>query len=216
MARKNMYVREDRPTKMFRAEPSAPQGHGGPAYSPVDRNSDNPPCDTLFVGNLPPNVSEEEVEGYFRSSMGARFAACKVNRNASGRVSAFVQFVDVEAAKEAHANLQGKELPGSDRGPMRIQFSKNALGKRRREEAGGPQGPPAGMAGGAPAPAYGSQEAAFNPVDQQLQQLQNVANSGPPGGPGATVKQSAVCVMDVILACQKHGLNISLLHVGGP
>ena len=37
--------------------------------------------------------------------------------------------------------MQGKELPGSDRGPMRIQFSRNPLGefagKRRRDDAGG-------------------------------------------------------------------------------
>lgn len=173
MARKNMYVREDRPAKVFRTEAPPPQGPGGSPYTSVDRNSDNPPCDTLFVGNLPPHVSEEEIEGFFRNSIGNHFAACKVNRNASGRVSAFVQFVDIEAAKDAHATLQGKELPGSDRGPMRIQFSKNALGKRRREEAGGP---PAGGGGG---PAYGAQDPGFDPVDQQLQQLQNVANAGP-------------------------------------
>lgn len=196
MARKNMYVREDRPTKVFRTEAPAPQGPGGSPYTPVDRNSDNPPCDTLFVGNLPPHVSEEEVEGFFRSSVGNRFAACKVNRNASGRVSAFVQFVDIDAAKEAHATLQGKELPGSDRGPMRIQFSKNALGKRRREEAGGP---PAG--GGGPPP-YGSQDPGYNSVDQQLQQLQNVANAGSPSGPGVYISfMSWRLYVQIVLQC---------------
>eukprot|EP00892_Ulva_mutabilis_P003480 jgi/Ulvmu1/1503/UM011_0233.1 len=175
MARKNMYVREDRPSKMYRSEAPPPQGPGGSPYAPVDRNSDNPPCDTLFVGNLPPHVSEEEVEGFFRNTMGNRFTACKVNRNASGRVSAFVQFADIEAAKEAHSTMQGKELPGSDRGPMRIQFSKNALGKRRREEA---------ERAAAAANAYAAQDPGYNQVDQHLQQLQNVANAGPPGAPG--------------------------------
>lgn len=198
-----MYVRDDRPAKSFRTEAPPPQGPGGSPYTPVDRNSDNPPCDTLFVGNLPPHVSEEEVEGFFQNAMGNRIAACRVNRNASGRVSAFVQFADIEAAKEAHSTMQGKELPGSDRGPMRIQFSKNALGKRRRDEAGGPP------MGGGPGPGYRSQDAGYNQVDQHLQQLQNVANAGPPSGPGTSLfvhdMGNTVCVA---LTCRVHGLVV--------
>lgn len=178
MARKNMYMRDDRPAKAFRAEAPSPQVPGNSPYPSVDRNSDNPPCDTLFVGNLPPHVSEDEVEDFFRNAMGNSITACKVNRNASGRVSAFVQFADIEVAKEAHSSMQGKELPGSDRGPMRIQFSKNALGKRRRDEERALQ------AGGGPA--YGSQDApgGFDPVEQPLQPMPTGADAPPPDAPG--------------------------------
>jgi RNA recognition motif. (a.k.a. RRM, RBD, or RNP domain) len=139
LARKNMYVREgDRPVKAYRTEVGAAPGGTGASYS--DRNNDNPPCDTLFIGNVSPNVSDEDITAYFQNLKGDLFKACKVNRN-NNRVSAFVQFVDVATAQEVHASEQGKELPGSDRGPMRIQFSRNALGstsKRYRDaEEGG-------------------------------------------------------------------------------
>jgi RNA recognition motif-containing protein len=145
MARKNMYVREggdrpgDRPVKTYRTEAGPAAGGSGSSFGDRDRNNDNPPCDTLFIGNVSPSVSDEEIAAYFRSVKGDLFKACKVNRN-NNRVSAFVQFVDVPTAQEVHESEQGKELPGSDRGPMRIQFSRNALGatsKRYRDDDGG-------------------------------------------------------------------------------
>lgn len=169
MARKNMYVRsggEERPAKSFRTETGAvpsqspASGHPSPGS---DRNTDNPPCDTLFIGNLSQRMTEGDVENYFKNLMGDRFAACKLSRSGTNRVSAFVQFVDIATAEEVHASQQGVELPGSDRGPMRIQFSKNALGefgKRRREEAA--------AAAAAAAAASGSPDgAACAPTDQQ-------------------------------------------------
>jgi hypothetical protein len=62
---------------------------------------------------------------------------------------------------QVHGSEQGKELPGSDRGPMRIQFSRNPLGefrgKRPRDDGG--YGGPGGAGGYGGAPAYGSQHA---------------------------------------------------------
>jgi hypothetical protein len=181
MARKNMYVRstaEDRPAKMFRTDngpvPSHSPTPGGPPPG-ADRNTDNPPCDTLFIGNLSQRTTEADVEAYFRNLMGDRFAACKLSRSGTNRVSAFVQFVDVATAEEVHASQQGVEMPGSDRGPMRIQFSKNALGefgKRRREEAAAAAAAASGSPGG---PGH-------NPMDQHLQTLNHAAAQG--GMPG--------------------------------
>lgn len=179
MARKNMYVRsgvEERPTKVFKTEngpvPSHSPTPGGAAAGP-DRNTDNAPCDTLFIGNLSQRMTETDVEAYFRNLMGDRFAACKLSRSGTNRVSAFVQFVDIPTAEEVHASQQGVEMPGSERGPMRIQFSKNALGefgKRRREEA---------AAAAAAAAASGNPDGSgFNPVDQHLQALNDAAAQG--------------------------------------
>jgi hypothetical protein len=149
MARKNMYIRTDseRPAKTFRAEAggsaaapySAGPGAGGPGGSFQDRNQTNPPCNTLFIGNLSPTIDDPAIEAYFRNIKGDAFVTCKVNRSNPARVSAFVQFTDITAAQEVHDSQQGKEMPGSDRGPMRIQFSRNPLGefgKRRRDEVG--------------------------------------------------------------------------------
>lgn len=34
-------------------------------YSVVQNTKDNPPCNTLFIGNLGENINEEEVRGLF-------------------------------------------------------------------------------------------------------------------------------------------------------
>jgi hypothetical protein len=177
MARKNMYIRSDseRPTKTFRSDAGAAAPYTGPAGPGgfQDRNQTNPPCNTLFIGNLSPAIDDPAIESYFRNIKGDAFVTCKVNRSNPARVSAFVQFTDVAAASEVHDTQQGKEMPGSDRGPMRIQYSRNPLGefgKRRREEAGypGPDMPSPGgsygQAGGAAAPqAMGAPTSAYMP-----------------------------------------------------
>ena len=199
MARKNMYVRtDDRPTKAYRPEGGTPYGTAygsgagaGGGSAGVDRNVDNPPCNTLFIGNLSPAVSDEAIENYFRNVKGDGFVQCKVNRSNPSRVSAFVQFAEIPIAQEVHASEQGKELPGSDRGPMRIQFSKNPLGefgKRRREEEayGGGYGggsnpgeapPPTAAYAAPPAGADGAPQYGVAPPEgaQQPQQAYGVA-----------------------------------------
>ena len=216
MARKNMYFRggggggDERPPKSFRgadggAYAGGPGAYSGPAPGGPDRNSGNPPCNTLFVGNLTSAVSDLEIENYFRNLQGDAFVTCKVNRSNPNRVSAFVQFADITVAQEVHDSQQGKELPGSDRGPMRIQFSKNPLGefsKRKREEmaaaaaaaggAGGPgpgPGPQYGSGAPSPQPADGGAPAqVFAPETLQAQPAQPVmlapvdANAAGPGG----------------------------------
>lgn len=226
MARKNMYVRggDERPAKAYRADgPPAGGGGGGPpvgggggaphhyggpppgapAGSFQDRNQTNPPCNTLFIGNLSPHVDDGAIEAYFRNVKGDAFVTCKVNRSNPSRVSAFVQFADLAAAAEVHDGQQGKEMPGSDRGPMRIQYSRNPLGefgKRRREEAasggygfGGPpamhmQAPPHhGGAGGTPTPGADAGQYAVAPADGGAgpgYAAQAPPPGAPPGQPG--------------------------------
>ena len=73
-----MYIREDPSAKRSRVAGgySAPPYGGGPAggsgrpvgYAPINNTKDNPPCNTLFVGNLGDNVDEGEL----RSLVGAQ------------------------------------------------------------------------------------------------------------------------------------------------
>lgn len=102
---------------------------GGPVgYAPVSNTRDNPPCNTLFIGNLGDAVQEADLHVLFGGQPG--FQQLKVLH--SGRqVSCFVEFETVETASQCHTTQQGAVLASSDRGPIRIQFSKNPFGKKR-------------------------------------------------------------------------------------
>eukprot|EP00897_Mesotaenium_endlicherianum_P003737 jgi/Mesen1/3391/ME000192S02556 len=100
----------------------------GPAgYAPVRNNKDNPPCNTLFIGNLGESTSEAEVRSLFSSQPG--FRQMKVLRQNHGTVC-FIELADVSSAIAIHAKLQGAVLTSSDRGGMRIQYSKNPFGRK--------------------------------------------------------------------------------------
>lgn len=51
--------------------PMQPRG-----YAPITNTKDNPPCNTLFIGNLGDSVSEAEMRGLFRWVLGV--AVCLV------------------------------------------------------------------------------------------------------------------------------------------
>jgi len=148
MARKNMFFKDDhgpgaakRPRFAGSFPASAPPAttyvaSGATNVQPVQPKGfaevtnigDNPPCSTLFVGNLGDDVVEAELHGLFAPHPG--FKQIKVVRGARS-VTAFVDFEDVTSAMSVHAALQGAVLQSSNRGGIRIQYSKNPLGKRR-------------------------------------------------------------------------------------
>jgi hypothetical protein len=146
MARKNMFVKDD--TKRARSGPasnSAPYATqpsyesqapaGGSSYPAAGGPlKDNPPCSTLYVGNLGETISETELTTVFGSQAG--FKQLKINNGARG-INCFVEFGDLASAMAVHQALQGTVLTSSDRGPIRIQYSKSPLGMKR----GGPQQP---------------------------------------------------------------------------
>ncbi|KAL3683634.1 hypothetical protein R1sor_001656 [Riccia sorocarpa] len=125
--------------------PVAPAG-----YAPVQNTKDNPPCNTLFIGNLGEATSEAELRGLFSSQPG--FRQMKVLRQGKSTVC-FIEFGDVSSAMAVHQNLQGAVLTTSDRGGMRIQYpkstviliedpctySKNPYGRKREGTGTGPQ-----------------------------------------------------------------------------
>lgn len=104
-------------------------------FSPVTNLRDNPPCNTLFVGNLGDNTSEQELRALLSSQPGYR--QLKMVRGPKS-TTAFVEFGDVGTAMMVHSALQGAVLPSSDRGGIRVQFSKNPFGRRDVVGAGGP------------------------------------------------------------------------------
>ncbi|KAG5016436.1 hypothetical protein JHK82_022094 [Glycine max] len=79
-------------------------------YVPVQNTKDNPPCNTLFIGNLGENINEEEVRGLFSVQPG--FKQMKILRQERHTVC-FIEFEDVNSATNVHHNLQGAVIPSS-------------------------------------------------------------------------------------------------------
>ncbi|KAG0665331.1 cell cycle RNA binding protein whi3 [Maudiozyma exigua] len=133
------------------------QGYGGvteadlsllskipPPANPADQN---PPCNTLYVGNLPPDATEQELRVLFADQEGFRRLSFR-NKNlnhSNGHTGhghghghghgpmCFVEFDDVSFATRALAELYGRQLPratASNKGGIRLSFSKNPLGVR--------------------------------------------------------------------------------------
>ncbi|KAL5079543.1 hypothetical protein RYX36_007964 [Vicia faba] len=98
------------------------------SYVPVQNTKDNPPCNTLFIGNLGENINEEEVRGLFTVQPG--FKQMKILRQERNTVC-FIEFEDLTSATNVHQNLQGAVIPSSGSIGMRIQYSKNPFGKRK-------------------------------------------------------------------------------------
>lgn len=96
-------------------------------YAPIKNERDNLPCNTLFIGNLGEHVEESELQSVYGNQPG--FQQLKVVKSPKG-ISAFVEFVDVLAARACHDAQQGLILSSSDRGPIRVQYSKNPFGHK--------------------------------------------------------------------------------------
>ena len=103
-----------------------------PPANPADQN---PPCNTLYVGNLPPDATEQELRQLFANQQGFRRLSFR-NKNSNGNghgPMCFVEFDDVSFATVALAELYGSQLPRatiSNKGGIRLSFSKNPLGVR--------------------------------------------------------------------------------------
>jgi hypothetical protein len=127
------------------ASPYAPPGAIPPSL--VTAADLLPPCNTLFLGNLSDRVSEAELDGLLRPLDG--FLRLKLERRPRA-VSCFVEFTSVAAAVAARSALGDRRttLASSDRGPLRVQFSRAAFGAVQKAAAAAAGGG-AGAAGGA-------------------------------------------------------------------
>jgi hypothetical protein len=124
------------------------QRHNYPPVNPADQN---PPCNTLYVGNLPIDTSEDELKAMFSKQRGYKRLCFRTKQNGP---MCFVEFEDVSFATKALNDLYGLPLHNSVKGGIRLSFSKNPLGVRTGQPTGlgqptpmSPQGPMSGMNG---------------------------------------------------------------------
>lgn len=137
-----------------------------PQYPPVNPADQNPPCNTLYVGNLPIDTSEDELKAVFSKQRGYKRLCFRTKQNGP---MCFVEFEDVSFATKALNELYGHPLSNSVKGGIRLSFSKNPLGVRSGQANG--LGPHPAMNPHVMAPGYGmAPGASFSAV------------SGPPPG----------------------------------
>ncbi|KAI4866202.1 hypothetical protein F4820DRAFT_266820 [Hypoxylon rubiginosum] len=111
-------------------------------FPPVNPADQNPPCNTLYVGNLPIDTSEEELKAMFSKQRGYKRLCFRTKQNGP---MCFVEFEDVSFATKALHELYGTPLHNSIKGGIRLSFSKNPLGVRSGQTPGQPG--PGAMAG---------------------------------------------------------------------
>ncbi|KAG1376130.1 hypothetical protein G6F61_007867 [Rhizopus arrhizus] len=107
---------------------------GGMLVGSTNPADQNPPCNTLYVGNLPPNAIEEELKSMFSKCAGYKRLSF---RNKSNGPMCFVEFEDAIYAAQALQDLHGHLLSNSVKGGIRLSFSKNPLGVRQRSFSNG-------------------------------------------------------------------------------
>ncbi|KAJ9190315.1 hypothetical protein P3X46_001531 [Hevea brasiliensis] len=84
------------------------------------------PCSTLFIANLGPNCTEDELKQSLSQYPG--FNVLKM-RAKGGMPVAFADFEEVEQANKVMEDLQGTLLPSSDRGGMHIEYARSKMRK---------------------------------------------------------------------------------------
>ncbi|CAK9783169.1 RNA-binding domain-containing protein [Cutaneotrichosporon oleaginosum] len=118
-----------------------------------------PTTRTVFVANVPYDVSEEQIAGVFSEVGPVAHVEIKFDpQTGKSKGYAFVQFYDEAAAQSAMRNLQ--EVPINGR-PVRIELSNDERLTRRPGQAAGP-----GPVGG-PAP-FGGRSDSPAPIDHSL------------------------------------------------
>lgn len=131
------------PGLSYPGPPAQPFGrHNFPPVNPADQN---PPCNTLYVGNLPIDTSEEELKAMFSKQRGYKRLCFRTKQNGP---MCFVEFEDISFATKALHELYGHPLHNSVKGGIRLSFSKNPLGVRSGQAPSQPsQGAMAAMNG---------------------------------------------------------------------
>ncbi|KAK3220177.1 hypothetical protein Dsin_014147 [Dipteronia sinensis] len=77
------------------------------------------PCSTLFIANLGPNCTEDELKQVL--SLYPGFSMLKL-RAKGGMPVAFADYEEIDQANRVMEELQGSMLPSSDRGGMHIEY----------------------------------------------------------------------------------------------
>ncbi|KAG6136678.1 hypothetical protein E4U38_001285 [Claviceps purpurea] len=106
---------------------------GRKTLPPVNPADQNPPCNTLYVGNLPIDTSEEELKAIFSKQRGYKRLCFRTKQNGP---MCFVEFEDISFATKALHDLHGRTLHNSMKSGIRLSFSKNPLGVRSGQAPG--------------------------------------------------------------------------------
>ncbi|KAJ2895161.1 hypothetical protein MKZ38_006849 [Zalerion maritima] len=153
--------------------------HNFPPVNPADQN---PPCNTLYVGNLPVDTSEEELKAMFSKQRGYKRLCFRTKQNGP---MCFVEFEDISFATKALHELYGHPLHNSVKGGIRLSFSKNPLGVRSGQNtAQNNAGAMNGMGGGMGGPGNGFTTASGPPPGLQAPPglpLNRMYGTGPSG-----------------------------------
>ncbi|KAL0010154.1 hypothetical protein SO802_005262 [Lithocarpus litseifolius] len=91
-----------------------------------EKTGDGGQCSTLFIANLGPNCTEDELKQVFAERPG--FNMLKM-RARGGMPVAFADFEEIEQANKTMEELQGSLLPSSDRGGMHIEYARSKMRK---------------------------------------------------------------------------------------
>jgi hypothetical protein len=84
---------------------------------------DNPPCNTLFIGNLSDNIADTELLSVFQLQPG--FLSLKLNKGLKRQPICFVEFDSAESAFHSKEQLQGVMLASNlEKGGLRLSFAK--------------------------------------------------------------------------------------------
>jgi hypothetical protein len=82
--------------------------------------------DTIFIANMSPESSEEELKTMLNSHT-TGYKRCKLV-NQRGTVTAFAQFEDIKCASAAIGFLQGRPHMALDSSGLRVEYSKKPMG----------------------------------------------------------------------------------------
>ena len=90
-------------TAVWQADPSQCSPRCLPAaqprgYAPITNTKDNPPCNTLFIGNLGDGVNEAEIRGLFRCGAAGQQGWCSERALLGRRARAGLRLVGVASS----------------------------------------------------------------------------------------------------------------------
>jgi hypothetical protein len=105
-----------------------------PTYTPANLTDQSPPCNTLYVGNLPLDTSEDQLKAAFSSQRGYKRLCFRTKQNGP---MCFVEFEDTSLATEALDELNGHMLHDGVKSGIKLSFSKNPLGVRKTKHIHG-------------------------------------------------------------------------------
>ncbi|XP_061374624.1 uncharacterized protein LOC133316850 [Gastrolobium bilobum] len=91
-----------------------------------EKRGNGGPCSTVFIANLGPNCTEDELKQAFSVYTG--FNMVKM-RSRGGMPVAFADFEEIDQAAKVMEELQGSLLPSSDRGGMHIEYARSKMRK---------------------------------------------------------------------------------------